>query len=163
MNKVNPVTRNRTRDHLIAALIYSQMLCQLSYDRLATLDLGHRVAVCGLRSVFLRFFGLRLVGYVFRFACLWLAFCVFAFLRLSVGGLLLSFLIFVFSRFAAGVKRFYSVRSAFLVVFSWFAVGVVRFALGISWLAFMSLCFVLSEEIVTRSLHNRTRCRRQLR
>ena len=30
----NPVTRNRTRDHLIAALIYSQMLYQLSYDRL---------------------------------------------------------------------------------------------------------------------------------
>ena len=30
----NPVTRNRTRDHLIAAWIYSQMLYQLSYDRL---------------------------------------------------------------------------------------------------------------------------------
>ena len=30
----NPVTRNRTRDHLIAALIYNQMLYQLSYDRL---------------------------------------------------------------------------------------------------------------------------------
>ena len=33
----NPVTRNRTRDHLIAALIYSQMLYQLSYDRLVLL------------------------------------------------------------------------------------------------------------------------------
>ena len=28
-----PATRNRTRDHLIAARIYSQMLCQLSYSR----------------------------------------------------------------------------------------------------------------------------------
>ena len=33
----NPVTRNRTRDHLIAAFIYSQMLYQLSYDRLVLL------------------------------------------------------------------------------------------------------------------------------
>ena len=32
--RANPVTRNRTRDHLMAALIYSQMLYQLSYDRL---------------------------------------------------------------------------------------------------------------------------------
>ena len=32
-NLANPVTRNRTRDHLIAAIIYSQMLYQLSYDR----------------------------------------------------------------------------------------------------------------------------------
>ena len=30
----NPDTRNRTRDHLIAAQIYSQMLYQLSYVRL---------------------------------------------------------------------------------------------------------------------------------
>ena len=29
----NPVTRNRTRDHLMAELIYSQMLYQLSYSR----------------------------------------------------------------------------------------------------------------------------------
>ena len=29
----NPDTRNRTRDHLIAAYVYSQMLCQLSYVR----------------------------------------------------------------------------------------------------------------------------------
>ena len=29
----NPATRNRTRDHLIAAVIYSQMLYQLSYSR----------------------------------------------------------------------------------------------------------------------------------
>ena len=29
----DPATRNRTRDHLITALIYSQMLCQLSYSR----------------------------------------------------------------------------------------------------------------------------------
>ena len=29
----NPATRNRTRDHLITAQIYSQMLCQLSYSR----------------------------------------------------------------------------------------------------------------------------------
>ena len=32
--KVNPATRNRTRDHLIAAALYSQMLYQLSYSRL---------------------------------------------------------------------------------------------------------------------------------
>ena len=32
MNK-SPATRNRTRDHLIAAVIYSQMLYQLSYSR----------------------------------------------------------------------------------------------------------------------------------
>ena len=31
--RVNPATRNRTRDHLIAAAIYSQMLYQLSYSR----------------------------------------------------------------------------------------------------------------------------------
>ena len=30
----NPATRNRTRDHLIAAALYSQMLYQLSYSRL---------------------------------------------------------------------------------------------------------------------------------
>ena len=30
----NPATRNRTRDHLITARIYSQMLYQLSYSRL---------------------------------------------------------------------------------------------------------------------------------
>ena len=30
----SPVTWNRTRDHLITAQIYSQMLCQLSYDRI---------------------------------------------------------------------------------------------------------------------------------
>ena len=29
----SPATRNRTRDHLIAARLYSQMLCQLSYSR----------------------------------------------------------------------------------------------------------------------------------
>jgi hypothetical protein len=29
-----PATRNRTRDHLIAAAVYSQMLYQLSYSRL---------------------------------------------------------------------------------------------------------------------------------
>ena len=29
----NPATRNRTRDHLIAAILYSQMLYQLSYSR----------------------------------------------------------------------------------------------------------------------------------
>ena len=33
----NPVTRNRTRDHLITAKLYSQMLYQLSYDRLEAL------------------------------------------------------------------------------------------------------------------------------
>ena len=32
--KQNPSTRNRTRDHLIAAVFYSQVLCQLSYRRL---------------------------------------------------------------------------------------------------------------------------------
>ena len=31
----SPATRNRTRDHLIAARFYSQMLYQLSYSRLA--------------------------------------------------------------------------------------------------------------------------------
>ena len=30
----NPATWNRTRDHLITAMFYSQMLCQLSYSRL---------------------------------------------------------------------------------------------------------------------------------
>ena len=30
----NPATRNRIRDHLIAAALYSQMLYQLSYSRL---------------------------------------------------------------------------------------------------------------------------------
>ena len=34
---VNPSTRNRTRDHLIAAELYSQMLYQLSYRRLVNL------------------------------------------------------------------------------------------------------------------------------
>ena len=35
MNNVEtPATRNRTRDHLIAAANYSQMLYQLSYSRL---------------------------------------------------------------------------------------------------------------------------------
>ena len=29
----NPFTRNRTRDHLISAKVYSQMLYQLSYER----------------------------------------------------------------------------------------------------------------------------------
>ena len=29
----NPVTQNRTRDNLMSAQIYSQMLYQLSYDR----------------------------------------------------------------------------------------------------------------------------------
>ena len=32
---INPATQNRTRDHLIAAEFYSQMLYQLSYSRLA--------------------------------------------------------------------------------------------------------------------------------
>jgi NADH:ubiquinone oxidoreductase subunit len=34
----NPATRNRTRDHLIAAAFYSQMLYQLSYSRLNRKD-----------------------------------------------------------------------------------------------------------------------------
>ena len=33
----NPATRNRTRDHLISATLYSQMLYQLSYSRLCPL------------------------------------------------------------------------------------------------------------------------------
>ena len=41
----NPVTRNRTRDHLIAAWIYSQMLYQLSYDRLDFMYLSYRQLV----------------------------------------------------------------------------------------------------------------------
>ena len=32
--RTSPATRNRTRDHLIAASLYSQMLYQLSYSRL---------------------------------------------------------------------------------------------------------------------------------
>ena len=36
LRKAIPVTRNRTRDHLISARVYSQMLCQLSYDRMKT-------------------------------------------------------------------------------------------------------------------------------
>ena len=32
-SNINPATRNRTRDHLIAAALYSQMLYQLSYSR----------------------------------------------------------------------------------------------------------------------------------
>ena len=35
-----PATRNRTRDHLIAAAIYSQMLYQLSYSRLVYLGIS---------------------------------------------------------------------------------------------------------------------------
>ena len=34
--RIYPATRNRTRDHLIAAEIYSQMLYQLSYSRSCT-------------------------------------------------------------------------------------------------------------------------------
>ena len=33
LSNKNPATRNRTRDHLIAAALYSQMLYQLSYSR----------------------------------------------------------------------------------------------------------------------------------
>ena len=33
--RISPATRNRTRDHLITACVYSQMLYQLSYSRLA--------------------------------------------------------------------------------------------------------------------------------
>jgi hypothetical protein len=36
--RYNPATRNRTREHLIAAAFYSQMLYQLSYSRLACSD-----------------------------------------------------------------------------------------------------------------------------
>ena len=36
MKKNNPATRNRTRDHLISAEVYSQMLYQLSYSRHAS-------------------------------------------------------------------------------------------------------------------------------
>ena len=45
----NPATRNRTRDHLIAAAFYSQMLYQLSYSRLSSAVVK---AVCpsGLRG-----------------------------------------------------------------------------------------------------------------
>ena len=35
----SPATRNRTRDHLMAANVYSQMLCQLSYSRYDTTSL----------------------------------------------------------------------------------------------------------------------------
>ena len=50
----NPATRNRTRDHLIAATLYSQMLYQLSYSRIclqtytgASVALGsHRYLGC---------------------------------------------------------------------------------------------------------------------
>ena len=40
----NPATRNRTRDHLIAAAFYSQMLYQLSYSRDAQLSPASRAA-----------------------------------------------------------------------------------------------------------------------
>ena len=40
--ETNPATRNRTRDHLIAAALYSQMLYQLSYSRLAVCDAARR-------------------------------------------------------------------------------------------------------------------------
>ena len=32
-----PATRNRARDHLITVMLYSQMLCQLSYSRIGDL------------------------------------------------------------------------------------------------------------------------------
>jgi hypothetical protein len=55
-----PATRNRTRDHLIAANVYSQMLYQLSYSRLVIIIAPcHRkyAAACS-----------RLVGYALEFA-----------------------------------------------------------------------------------------------
>ena len=44
----SPATRNRTRDHLIAAANYSQMLYQLSYSRL---DLAFRRCILMLNYV----------------------------------------------------------------------------------------------------------------
>ena len=44
----SPATRNQTRDHLIAAANYSQMLYQLSYSRL---DLAFRCFMCMLNYV----------------------------------------------------------------------------------------------------------------
>ena len=44
----NPATRNRTRDHLITAQIYSQMLCQLSYSRYESAETG--TAIKGFSS-----------------------------------------------------------------------------------------------------------------
>ena len=41
----NPFTRNRTRDHLISAKVYSQMLYQLSYERC-----GMKVALAAFPS-----------------------------------------------------------------------------------------------------------------
>ena len=43
--ETNPATRNRTRDHLIAAALYSQMLYQLSYSRLASIEADSQDAV----------------------------------------------------------------------------------------------------------------------
>ena len=45
----NPATRNRTRDHMISARLYSQMLCQLSYSRLAR-DASAGVCFCRSRN-----------------------------------------------------------------------------------------------------------------
>ena len=42
----NPATRHRTRDHLIAAAFYSQMLYHLSYSRLVCHDLASVNSVC---------------------------------------------------------------------------------------------------------------------
>ena len=39
----SPATRNRTRDHLIAAEIYSQMIYQLSYSRLGDPDGNYNI------------------------------------------------------------------------------------------------------------------------
>ena len=44
----SPATRNRTRDHLITAQIYSQMLCQLSYSRYESAETG--TAIKGFSS-----------------------------------------------------------------------------------------------------------------
>ena len=41
LSNKNPATRNRTRDHLIAAALYSQMLYQLSYSRLYYIHEGN--------------------------------------------------------------------------------------------------------------------------
>ena len=50
--KFNPATRNRTRDHLIAAAFYSQMLYQLSYSRVECARKVRRnwMQFCGMGS-----------------------------------------------------------------------------------------------------------------
>ena len=50
-NKCNLATRNRTRDHLITAGFYSQMLCQLSYGQLDILRANDLPLCCQCQEI----------------------------------------------------------------------------------------------------------------